>query len=816
MAKIVFQAEPIEDFYDIGEELGRGNFAVVKRCKHKENGGEYAAKCITKKRSKASKRGMSKEAVEIEAGVLMALEHEAIIKLYDVFETRTNMTLVMELLTGGELFEEIAKQEFIMEKDACFYVKQILSAIQHMHSQNIVHLDLKPENIVLKYPGSKEIKLIDFGLAKILDPDKELREMLGTPEFSAPEVISYEPVGPFTDMWAIGVVTYVLLSGASPFLGDDDQETYHNITSCDYQFDDEYFEKITEHAKDFIRKLLIKKPRERNTIDDCLDHHWIAFEDEENSIIDTQKMRAFVARRRWKQSLKLVATISRLKMLYRNSTPSPPPDVSGDEDDNENDESAKGNSVNGQEGKLKSLVGSNLFSNIAGDGKDRAEKASENNALCIDRNSPKANDDLITDCKERKEANGEEGKENHHGAVEARSENVGHISSSCEENYVDDVVTPSSIEDSSSLTQKNTLEAGSEEQRSKIESSDDLSLMNRPAAGEILFDHISAVENVRLNSETEHLNESVPSETANLAQHNVELLSSEENPAKLRVSFDEDCDGHDATVESQRCSLNDDDINDVDEDLNVEGLQTVETGNVKDFQQHDFLDSSVSDTLKEQNGVLLKEERVSSGCPSDDGEIIHVESHSKEKADGDSTIIVKQNITKPVVFKLDMNVSQNPEKSGTESLEHAERAPKENSVGGKFVIRPTGDTLARCKKDACTVTLSSTSGEKHEKTKAVPNDIARNESINTDSRRTVVSKSFTKITVNSGKAKQDTHRLQNSSLIKVGIPLATDKALNAIGMTEELRGVPGMREVTVENDDDMVVIEMIEPINNNS
>jgi len=124
--------------------------------------------------------------------------------------------------------------------------------------------------------------------------------------------------------------------------------------------------------------------------------------------------------------------------------------------------------------------------------------------------------------------------------------------------------------------------------------------------------------------------------------------------------------------------------------------------------------------------------------------------------------------------------------------------------------------LQDAKKDACTVTLSSTSGEKHEKTKTVPNDIARNENINTDSKRTAVSKSFTKITVNSGKAKQDTHRLQNSSLIKVGIPLATDKALNAIGMTEELRGVPGMREVTVENDDDMVVIEMIEPINNNS
>ena len=389
---------------------------------------------------------------------------------------------------------------------------------------------------------------------------------------------------------------------------------------------------------------------------------------------------------------------------------------------------------------------------------------------------------------------------------------------------MDDVVASSSIDNSTSSTHKKTLQVGSEEKKSKIEGSDDLSSIdskaplvytasdNRRAAG--LFDGISTVENVSSNSETEHLNESAPLETANIVQHNVELSSSEDNPPKLGLSLDEDYDRHDATIEYQRRLLNGEDGK--DEDVNVDGLQTVETGNVKDVEQREFLDSSASDTLKEQNGSLLKKERIPSESSSHSAEMLHVESHSKEKADGDggSTIIVKQNVNKPVVFKLDMNVSQNPEVIG------AEKAPEENSVSGQFVIRPTGDVLAKSTKDACTVSFSGTSGdaEKQENTQAVPNDVSRNGNteVNTDSRKTVVSKSFTKITVNSGKAKQDTQRLQNFSLIKVGIPLAADKALNAIGMKEELRGVPGTREVNVENDDDMVVIEMIEPINNNS
>eukprot|EP00794_Sanderia_malayensis_P010210 gene10210-11259_t len=327
-----FRAEPLEDHYEVNEELGRGNFAVVKKCRSKVSNEEFAAKCITKKRTRASKKGMSKEAIETEAAILQSVNHEGIIRLYDMFETKQNITLVMELLTGGELFEEIAKEEFILEKDACHYMKQILNAVGYLHSNSIVHLDLKPENIVLKSKGFREIKLVDFGLARKLQSGVEMREMMGTPEFAAPETINYDPVGFYTDMWALGVVTYILLSGASPFLGDNDSETYQNITICDYEFDDEYFSNITKNAQDFIRALLLKKGSERNTFEDCLKHPWIACEKFEDSVIDTKKMQAFVARRRWKQSLRMLTMISRLKILTKNNSPSPAPDVSTDGD----------------------------------------------------------------------------------------------------------------------------------------------------------------------------------------------------------------------------------------------------------------------------------------------------------------------------------------------------------------------------------------------------------------------------------------------------------------------------------------------------
>ena len=154
----------------------------------------------------------------------------------------------------------VADDFTLTERDCILFMRQICDGVGYMHSQNIVHLDLKPENILCQSPASHRIKLIDFGLARQLDPNEPVRVLFGTPEFIAPEIVSYEPISCSTDMWSLGVVCYVLLSGLSPFMGDNDADTFANITSSDYDFDDDAFAAISADAKDFISRLLVKRP----------------------------------------------------------------------------------------------------------------------------------------------------------------------------------------------------------------------------------------------------------------------------------------------------------------------------------------------------------------------------------------------------------------------------------------------------------------------------------------------------------------------------------------------------------------------------
>ncbi|KAF0310223.1 Death-associated protein kinase 3 [Amphibalanus amphitrite] len=169
--------------------------------------------------------------------------------------------MVTRSVRGGELFEFVTEKERLSEAEASFFIKQILSGLEHMHSKRIAHLDLKPENVMLLTRKHQQIKLIDFGLSKKIEPGQEQRHMLGTPEFVAPEIVNYEPLCLACDMWAVGVITYILLSGASPFLGDTQQETFANIVACDYYFDEEYFGGTSESAKDFISRLFVRDPR---------------------------------------------------------------------------------------------------------------------------------------------------------------------------------------------------------------------------------------------------------------------------------------------------------------------------------------------------------------------------------------------------------------------------------------------------------------------------------------------------------------------------------------------------------------------------
>ncbi|XP_037081557.1 death-associated protein kinase 2-like [Pollicipes pollicipes] len=270
-----FRTEPFEAFYDVFEDIGTGQHAVVRRCREKSTAAEYAAKFIRKRRVASSRRGVPLADIEQEVQLLLQMSHDNVISVHQVFNNDVFVILVLELVRGGELFEFVTDKDHVSEAEAALFIKQILLGLEHMHSKSIAHLDLKPENVMLLSKNRAQLKLIDFGLSRKIDPNKEERHMLGTPEFVAPEIVNYEPLGLACDLWALGVITYILLSGASPFLGDTQQETFANIVACDYCFDDEYFSGTSESAKDFISRLFVTDPRRRATVRECLDHPWI-------------------------------------------------------------------------------------------------------------------------------------------------------------------------------------------------------------------------------------------------------------------------------------------------------------------------------------------------------------------------------------------------------------------------------------------------------------------------------------------------------------------------------------------------------------
>ncbi|KAM3875820.1 uncharacterized protein mylk4b [Diretmus argenteus] len=263
----------IATYYTINrdEVLGGGRFGQVHKCMENSSGLTLAAKIIKARSAK------EKEVVKNEIQVMNQLNHDNLIQLYAAFESRHDIILVMEYVDGGELFDRIIDENYnLTELDTVLFIRQICEGLQYMHKMYILHLDLKPENILCVSRATNKIKIIDFGLARRYKPREKLRVNFGTPEFLAPEVINYEFVSFPTDMWSLGVITYMLLSGLSPFLGDDDNETLNNILACQWNFEEEEFSDISEQAKDFITRLLVKSKSWRMSAAQSLRHPWLS------------------------------------------------------------------------------------------------------------------------------------------------------------------------------------------------------------------------------------------------------------------------------------------------------------------------------------------------------------------------------------------------------------------------------------------------------------------------------------------------------------------------------------------------------------
>uniref|UniRef100_A0AAF5DMX8 non-specific serine/threonine protein kinase n=1 Tax=Strongyloides stercoralis TaxID=6248 RepID=A0AAF5DMX8_STRER len=266
---IEIKHDSIYDYYDVLEEIGTGAFGVVHRCVERATGNTFAAKFVN------TVSDNEKDTVTKEIQVMSELRHPSLINLHDAFEDENQMAMIYEFMSGGELFEKVADDKNKMtEEEAKNYMKQICVALRHMHENNFVHLDLKPENIMFTTKKSSQLKLIDFGLTSKLDPKNPVKVTTGTAEFAAPEIASGNPVGYFTDMWSVGVLAYILLSGLSPFGGETDEETLKNVKNCDWNMDDSAFNGISDDGKDFIKRLLISEPEKRMNIHEAIDHPW--------------------------------------------------------------------------------------------------------------------------------------------------------------------------------------------------------------------------------------------------------------------------------------------------------------------------------------------------------------------------------------------------------------------------------------------------------------------------------------------------------------------------------------------------------------
>ncbi|XP_045430198.1 myosin light chain kinase 2, skeletal/cardiac muscle isoform X4 [Pipistrellus kuhlii] len=297
------------------ETLGGGKFGAVCTCTEKATGLKLAAKVIKKQTPK------DKEMVMLEIEVMNQLNHRNLIQLYAAIETPHDIILFLEYIEGGELFERIVDEDYqLTEVDTMVFVRQICDGILFMHQMQVLHLDLKPENILCVNNTGHLVKIIDFGLARRYNPNEKLKVNFGTPEFLSPEVVNYDQISDKTDMWSMGVITYMLLSGLSPFLGDDDTETLNNVLAANWYFDEETFEAVSDEAKDFVSHLIVKDQGARMSAAQCLAHPWL------NNLAEKAKrcnrrlksqilLKKYLMKRRWKKNFIAVSAANRFKKI---------------------------------------------------------------------------------------------------------------------------------------------------------------------------------------------------------------------------------------------------------------------------------------------------------------------------------------------------------------------------------------------------------------------------------------------------------------------------------------------------------------------
>lgn len=327
--KSIFSQSEIKQKYSIGEVLGTGNFAEVRLGTNKQTGEKVAIKVIEPKDSD------DEEIIKSEIEILGKLNHPNIIRLIEIFDRPAKvmkskkMYLVMELVTGGELFDRIVQKKSFHESEARTVIKTVLETLKYMHAHGVVHRDLKPENILFANDSEDSpIKVADFGLAKLYDPEqagKGLKTMCGTPGYVAPEVLrpkdKRKGYGEQVDMWSTGVILYILLCGFPPFYEDDQDKLFRQIIKGNYDFPSPYWDSISDEAIDLVKKCLCTDPSKRLTPSVALDHPWMQLDSAklDDHDIETAQLKKYIRRQKFKRVKNAIVAVGRLQLALKHS-----------------------------------------------------------------------------------------------------------------------------------------------------------------------------------------------------------------------------------------------------------------------------------------------------------------------------------------------------------------------------------------------------------------------------------------------------------------------------------------------------------------
>ncbi|XP_050613026.1 obscurin isoform X33 [Macaca thibetana thibetana] len=311
----------LHSFYEVKEEIGRGVFGFVKRVQHKGNKILCAAKFIPL-------RSRTRAQAYRERDILATLSHPLVTGLLDQFETRKTLILILELCSSEELLDRLFRKGVVTEAEVKVYIQQLVEGLHYLHSHGILHLDIKPSNILMVHPAREDIKICDFGFAQNITPAELQFSQYGSPEFVSPEIIQQNPVSEASDIWAMGVISYLSLTCSSPFAGESDRATLLNILEGRVSWSSPMAAHLSEDAKDFIKATLQRASQARPSAAQCLSHPWFlkSMPAEEAHFINTKQLKFLLARSRWQRSLmsyKSILVMRSIPELLRGPPDSP-------------------------------------------------------------------------------------------------------------------------------------------------------------------------------------------------------------------------------------------------------------------------------------------------------------------------------------------------------------------------------------------------------------------------------------------------------------------------------------------------------------